>query len=305
MCIRDRVSTQSTGPGFFAMAVSVIVILASLVGLTRGYECPSVPDSPLNCTAGSPLNTACFASLDSLKPTQMSVGMILMECKLKKYENKSPKKMNKYINRHPIPTALGPNDSFFITDHHHYATAMTKSSYSHLQVLLCPYVDLRNTSTSQFWNDMKAENMAWPYDRRGNILTGDTWYEKLPSSLHEMHDDPFRSLSGWVRDDQGYIKCSPDLGYAQCSEGGEPIQPPPFLEYMWANIFRVSPPLAVNVYSMNAYAQVQPLWGIVKDMISLAQAANYSSMPGFNQDPVHQYPKHMVEIDNDGCELDP
>jgi hypothetical protein len=55
------------------------------------------------------------------------------------------------------------------------------------------------------------------------------------------------------------------------------------------------------VYNLTAAGQVQPMWKMVNYMVHMAQKSN-TGMPGFNQNPAHQVPKHAVAIDEHGCE---
>lgn len=274
-----------------------------------------MPKTLLNCSSTSEINTACLATLDQLRPTQASLGHMLMQCKRTGFEGKTVDKMQKYIADHVVPGILGPGGNIYITDHHHFTAAMSGTKYSDLSVVACPLHDLRSTTEpDNFWAEMMNNGWVWMEDNRGQPLQsgpgGAPWYTTIPTTISaSFADDPFRSFSEWVRDDYGYIKCmigDKTASFPQCQLGSHVLPPPPYLEFKWADSFRsaeheADPALVDRLYTMNATQQVQPLWGLVDAAIEFAQDKNQSSMPGFNQHPKSQKPKNKVSIDSQGC----
>ena len=66
----------------------------------------------------------------SLRPTQMTVGMIEVKQKRKRLrehwrQHKSRKKQGEFLGRHTIPIVLGPNDRHYVIDHHHWRALST------------------------------------------------------------------------------------------------------------------------------------------------------------------------------------
>ena len=60
----------------------------------------------------------------SLRPTQMTVGMREVKEKRKRWrEHKSKKKQSELLGRHMIPVVLGPDQHYYVVDHHHLARA--------------------------------------------------------------------------------------------------------------------------------------------------------------------------------------
>jgi len=157
---------------------------------------------------------------------------------------------------------------------------------------------------------MRDSDYVWTQDNQGNPISTPL-KDSIPDSLGNIvNDDPFRSVSEWVRDNYGFIKCIPGSktgDFPQCQHAIAP----PFLEFKWGDIFRtiasqnkakaglIAPP---GVYNLTAADQVKPMWELVDFFGSQAQDKAHSGEPGFNQDPSSQAPKHPVSIDSHGCE---
>src|SRR3974390_3830122 len=61
----------------------------------------------------------------SLRPTQMTVGMREVKEKRQRWrEHKSKKKQEELLGRHMIPVVHGPDERFYVIDHHHLARAL-------------------------------------------------------------------------------------------------------------------------------------------------------------------------------------
>jgi len=188
------------------------------------------------------LGDECRLNVDYVHPTQPAVGVVAVNCKRDKLARKDAKDLDKYLKKgkRVVPTVIGPDGNYYITDHHHLSTAV----YKRLQELPELQKDVRlyaqivgNFSGSvggndpsggmaNFWHSMAVCNNAFPY-YLGHPINP---LSHMPASLAAMKDDPFRTLSRWVRDAYGYIKPSRN--------------PANFLEFLWANQFR---PLAPNL----------------------------------------------------------
>ena len=97
-------------------------------------------------------------------------------------------------------------------------------------------------------------------DQYGNPIKVD----RLPRSIAEMTDDPYRSLSGSVRDQGGFIK----------AEGAY------FIEFDWALYFRQNLK-DIDLVSNHGYKDA------VKRATKLAHSSASSEMPGFTPVPYH------------------
>src|ERR1044071_5030599 len=61
----------------------------------------------------------------SLRPTQMTVGMREVKEKRKRWrEHKSAKKRAALLGKHMIPVVHGPDQRYYVVDHHHLARAL-------------------------------------------------------------------------------------------------------------------------------------------------------------------------------------
>ena len=61
----------------------------------------------------------------SLRPTEMTVGMREVKEKRKRWrEHKSDKKRAELLGQHMIPVVFGPDERYYVVDHHHLARAL-------------------------------------------------------------------------------------------------------------------------------------------------------------------------------------
>src|SRR5260370_7781165 len=61
----------------------------------------------------------------SLRPTQMTVGLREVKEKRKRWrEHKSEKKRAELLGKHMIPVVFGPDQHYYVVDHHHLARAL-------------------------------------------------------------------------------------------------------------------------------------------------------------------------------------
>ncbi len=154
-------------------------------------------------------------SIDSLRPTQMTVGMREVEEKRKRWREHKGKKKSEFLGSHMIPVIHGPKDRHYVIDHHHLARALLDEGQS--EVLTSVVADLRALDRDTFW--VVLDNRGWchPYDDHG-IRRG---FDDIPSSIAELRDDPYRSLAGELRRLGGYSK-----------------ETVPFSEFLWADFLR-------------------------------------------------------------------
>jgi hypothetical protein len=152
----------------------------------------------------------------SLRPTQMTVGMREVKEKRKRFrEQKSAKKQEEMIGRHMIPVVLGPDERFYVVDHHHLARALHDEGIE--DILVSVIGDLRMVQKDAFWGVMDNKRWVYPYDVKGERRD----FKDLPKSIRELKDDPFRSLAGELRRAGGFAKDTT-----------------PFSEFLWADFLR-------------------------------------------------------------------
>ena len=154
-------------------------------------------------------------SIMSLKPTQLTVGLREVKEKRKLWRDHKPKKRAELLGRHMIPVVLGPGDGHYVIDHHHLARALHDEGVK--DVLVTVVADLSMVDRGSFWNAMDGHRFVHPYDSKGVRQN----YGKLPKTVAQLKDDPYRSLAGELRRAGGFAKDTT-----------------PFSEFLWADFLR-------------------------------------------------------------------
>lgn len=155
------------------------------------------------------------AHLDRLHPTQMTVGKIEVALKRKQWAALSKKARIGALADHWFPAVLGPQDQYYIVDHHHFGLALLEEDVKMASLMIVKDASWLDQST--FWNMMDHHQWVHPYDHKG--VRRD--FDAVPSQLDQLKDDPYRSLAGAVRRAGGFAK---DVA--------------PFSEFLWADFFR-------------------------------------------------------------------
>jgi len=152
----------------------------------------------------------------SLRPTQMTVGMREVKEKRERWrEHKSKKKQAKLLGKHMIPVVHGPDDKYYVVDHHHLARALHDEGIE--DILVTVIGDLSMVERDAFWGVMDNKRCAYPYDAKGERRR----FKDIPKSVADLKDDPFRSLAGELRRVGGFAKDTT-----------------PFSEFLWADFLR-------------------------------------------------------------------
>jgi len=154
-------------------------------------------------------------SIESLRPTQISVGMHEVEQRRKQLRKRKPEKIGKFIGRHMIPVILGPKKRHYIIDHHHLSLALYREGLRH--VLITEVADLSALEPASFWIVLDHRGWVFPYDGDGRRRD----FDDIPRSIMDLEDDPFRSLAGALRRAGGFAK-----------------ETTPFSEFLWADFLR-------------------------------------------------------------------
>src|SRR3974390_1664529 len=154
--------------------------------------------------------------IDDLRPTQMTVGMREVKEKRKRWgEQKSKKKQAESLGKHMIPVVRGPDERYYVVDHHHLARALHEEGVK--DILVTVIGDLSMVEKDAFWGVMDNKRWVYPYDAKGERRH----FKDLPKSIKELKDDPFRSLAGELRRVGGFAKDTT-----------------PFSEFLWADFLR-------------------------------------------------------------------
>eukprot|EP01062_Namystynia_karyoxenos_P009365 TRINITY_DN13319_c0_g1_i3.p1 TRINITY_DN13319_c0_g1~~TRINITY_DN13319_c0_g1_i3.p1 ORF type:complete len:181 (+),score=42.49 TRINITY_DN13319_c0_g1_i3:75-617(+) len=164
-----------------AAAVAFSALAASARGWGLGCSKPDDFGDVGQCQDGMKAGQLCRAGCDSalIRPTQGAVGEQLVHCKAGKFNGKSDKKMEHYLQKHGhwVTGVLGPEGGFYVVDHHHLVKAVCESSQSGKSLYLCPRHDLSTLSVENFWSAMRVHRppLCWLEDERGGAIA--------PSSL--------------------------------------------------------------------------------------------------------------------------
>src|SRR5438445_4710246 len=152
----------------------------------------------------------------SLRPTQMTVGMREVKEKRKRWRgHKSEKKRAELLGKHMIPVVLGPDERYYVVDHHHLARALHDEGVKDILVTIIG--NLSMVDRDAFWGVMDNKRWVYPYDSKGERRH----FKDIPKSITELKDDPFRSLAGELRRSGGFAKDTT-----------------PFSEFLWADFLR-------------------------------------------------------------------
>ena len=152
----------------------------------------------------------------ALRPTQMTVGMREVKEKRQRFQDhKSKKKQDELIGRHMIPVVVGPDERYYVVDHHHLARALHDEGIQ--DILVTVIGDLTMVGKDAFWGVMDNKRWVYPYDAKGERRD----FKDLPKSISDLKDDPFRSLAGELRRAGGFAKDTT-----------------PFSEFLWADFLR-------------------------------------------------------------------
>jgi len=154
-------------------------------------------------------------SIESLRPTQITVGMREVEEKRKRLRQQKPKKIGAFIGHHMIPVVLGPKKRHYIIDHHHLSLALHKEGLR--DVLVTVVLNLSALEPDAFWTVLDHKSLVYPFDPQGRRRD----FADIPKTVMQLKDDPFRSLAGELRRAGGFAK---DIT--------------PFSEFLWADFFR-------------------------------------------------------------------
>ena len=155
------------------------------------------------------------ARLEKLRPTQITVGKLEVALKRKQWGSLDKRARVTALASHWFPAVAGPEEKYFIVDHHHFGLAMLEEDVKTVSLMVLK--DLSWLDEPKFWNVMDHHQWVHPYDSQG--LRRD--FHAIPCHLTHMHDDPYRSLAGEVRRAGGFSK---DVT--------------PFSEFLWADFFR-------------------------------------------------------------------
>ena len=190
------------------------------------------------------------APIKELHPTQLTVGLVVVQDKKKHLQTLSSSDQRSFMKAHCMPAVVGPQGYFYITDHHHLGRAAWDAGVT--SAFLEIEEDFSKCTVETFWKEMNDNHWVHPLDENGVRH----YYNTLPDCLGKLIDDVYRSLAGYVRDKGGYDKT-----------------PTAFAEFVWADFFRRN--IAIETVRADFHTAVQA-------GLSLAQSKIAKTIPGFN-----------------------
>jgi len=152
--------------------------------------------------------------VSKLRPTQCVVGLAEVAVKKAELSALSPRKLDEYLLAHPIPCVVGPGEHLHLVDHHHMGLALTQMNHPDCYIEVVH--DLSTVPEGKFHRVMQALDLLY-LRADGQDLP----LYRLPKRLADLADDPYRSLAGFVRKRDGFVKV-----------------PVPYTEFAWADFFR-------------------------------------------------------------------
>lgn len=188
-------------------------------------------------------------NLDEILPTQTSVGYIEVANKRNEWASLTKIKRQELIGSHWFPSVIGPDNRYYIVDHHHLGLALHQEG--HKNVLLTVLKDLSMLDLDNFWKVMSFSSWVYPYNNHGKRIK----FSDIPQHISELADDPYRSLAGLSRDRGAYAKSTT-----------------PFTEFMWADYYR---PLIKKKQIVSSTD------GAIKKALEVAKLPAASYLPGW------------------------
>ena len=161
------------------------------------------------------------AAVESLRPTQLTVGYSEVLLKRQQWRALAKDKRAVFIADHPLPAVIGPKGKHYIVDHHQLARALLDERVERARLVI--WADLSTLLKDEFWPVMDHRQWVHSYDARGRRKP----FNAIPKDLESLADDPYRSLAAAVR-----------------MAGGFPKAQTPFAEFLWADFFRRRVPAA-------------------------------------------------------------
>lgn len=193
-------------------------------------------------------------ALAELRPTQITVGIAEVTTKRAEWQKLNTKKRSETLSSHWFPAVRGPDGLHYIVDHHHLGLALHEEEVKKVWVMQLN--DFSGARPDQFWPLMEFHHWAHPYDEEGKRRD----FDAIPTSVAQLHDDPYRSLAGFVRKAGGYAK-----------------DEAPYTEFLWAGHFRPLIPVK-DLQPSNGEALPQ---AAVQRAVAMARSADARFLPGW------------------------
>jgi hypothetical protein len=150
-----------------------------------------------------------------LRPTQATIGYREVMAKRSRYRAAITADRLVLLQQQGVPIVVGPEAHAYVLDRHHGLCALFAEAVVTVPVVTID--DLSDLSREAFWSTLDARGWCHPYDADGRRLL----YERIPTSMSDLSDDPYRSLASALRRVGGFDKVKV-----------------PYSEFAWADFLR-------------------------------------------------------------------
>lgn len=195
-------------------------------------------------------NAKLMVPLDALRPTQITVGAYHIAQKRHVTRRVPPHRLSAFLDCHRVHVIVGPGQNLYVVDHHHWVRAWHELGLATVPALV--RADLSAMTPRAFWRHMVEQNMVHPFDEHGRRRP----LSALPASIHDMRDDPYRSLEAFARMAHAYRKV-----------------PEAYSDFRWADFFRREIPGPMD--SPHAFAAA------LARAVRLAHSKKAKGLPGY------------------------
>jgi hypothetical protein len=182
--------------------------------------------------------------ISDARPTQFCIGKVSAGCKQSELERQfHAGSLEAFLceQGHLAPVVIGPGKQLYLTDHHHLTAAVWHATPEGFPRRVAAYVfhDWSDLDIDEFWRHMIEHNLAWLYDNKG---VGPLHPGLLPKNVGDLLNDPYRTLSRWLRGCGCYTKNEQKDQHEPMGDKDQYLpttqQRSFFLEFRWANFLR-------------------------------------------------------------------
>ena len=185
----------------------------------------------------------------SLRPTQMCVGYREVDAKRRHWVSRHLQSEGQAPEPVVVPVVIGPRQTLFMVDRHHLMRALLSEGVQ--TVIAKPVADLTELTIDVFWDEMHHRGWCRPHDEAGVRRP----FFDIPRSIHDLRDDPYRSLAGALRRHKAFLK-----------------RRAPYAEFIWADFLRGR---------INKNVVIVDFSGAVAEALMLARSAEAAHLPGW------------------------
>jgi len=139
-----------------------------------------------------------------LQPTQMCVGLAEVRSRQLDFSEESGDQRRRYLRSKPVPLVRNSSGLFWMMDRHHRLRGLIELAP---ESIAFGYIALEVSSDDRTLVLEELERRGWLYLHDGRGL-GPLPATALPSTLHGLQDDPYRSLV-WKLKKEGCIEPEP------------------------------------------------------------------------------------------------